>query len=219
MIDMREKSIAVVGNAESIIGASFGAEIDEHDIVIRMNGGVPDYHTIPHIGCKTELLAIASSNVYRGPQSVWFACVVDAYRALNIESGLAPMNHVLFSQPESMWEPEFADGFRDVEVTLVPAEVIAGLLEINKKPHTTGAAVLAWLIWRRGQLGWARFDVYAMDFFRTGDWTVTSRIRKSSRAGETKEDRLYYRNHNMEGEESWFKSELAQCPDIRWRKP
>ncbi|WP_119300054.1 glycosyltransferase family 29 protein [Dongia deserti] len=35
------KSIAIVGNASSLIGHSFGELIDEHEIVVRMNLGFP----------------------------------------------------------------------------------------------------------------------------------------------------------------------------------
>lgn len=34
------KSVAVVGNAQSLFGAGFGPEIDAHDVIIRMNKGI-----------------------------------------------------------------------------------------------------------------------------------------------------------------------------------
>lgn len=38
------KRVAIVGNAKSLLSTEFGAEIDAHDVVIRLNKGFPKQH-------------------------------------------------------------------------------------------------------------------------------------------------------------------------------
>lgn len=52
------KSVAVIGNARALANTTFGADIDSHDIVIRINRApMPD--AISH-GSKTDWLALAT---------------------------------------------------------------------------------------------------------------------------------------------------------------
>ena len=53
------KSVALVGNAESILAGDFGAEIDEHDVVVRMNLGLPRSLPRDAVGERTSLWATA----------------------------------------------------------------------------------------------------------------------------------------------------------------
>ena len=55
---LKNKRIAVVGNAESILGTNKGARIDEHDIVIRFNKGFPSKDPLS-MGVKTDILFLA----------------------------------------------------------------------------------------------------------------------------------------------------------------
>lgn len=53
------KSVAVIGNARALANATFGADIDSHDIVIRINRApMPD--AVSH-GSKTDWLALATN--------------------------------------------------------------------------------------------------------------------------------------------------------------
>lgn len=54
---LKDKSIAVVGNARSIFSKINGKEIDNHDIVIRFNFGYPVYPRAQ--GTKTNILFMA----------------------------------------------------------------------------------------------------------------------------------------------------------------
>jgi hypothetical protein len=58
---VRGKTVAVVGNASSLIdsGESKAASIDSHDVVIRMNAGVPGVLREDRIGRKTTVWATA----------------------------------------------------------------------------------------------------------------------------------------------------------------
>ena len=56
---MAGKSVAIVGNAQSLLDQDFGAEIDEHDHVVRINLGLP--LRLPRDACgeRTTLWATA----------------------------------------------------------------------------------------------------------------------------------------------------------------
>lgn len=56
----RNRRVAVVGNACSIIGTGHGKEIDEHDRVIRFNRGFPDKHP-EDTGRKTTAVFLATT--------------------------------------------------------------------------------------------------------------------------------------------------------------
>lgn len=52
---LHNSSVAIVGNASSILKKNYGNEIDSHDIVIRFNKGFPS----ADVGYKTDLLFLA----------------------------------------------------------------------------------------------------------------------------------------------------------------
>lgn len=52
------KSVAIVGNAESVLSKNFGDEIDKHDVVIRINKGFPSKNKLA-LGTKTTVLFLA----------------------------------------------------------------------------------------------------------------------------------------------------------------
>ncbi len=64
---LSNKKIAVVGNASALLRHEFGPAIDAHDIVVRMNRGVP--HDASSQGTRTDLLVFSVfplvSRVYR----------------------------------------------------------------------------------------------------------------------------------------------------------
>jgi hypothetical protein len=57
-MDIAGKTIAVVGNARSLLASAHGAAIDAHDVVLRMNRGLA---AVPGAqGSRTEILAFAT---------------------------------------------------------------------------------------------------------------------------------------------------------------
>ena len=54
---LKGRSVAVVGNASSILDQGFGEEIDSHDVVIRFNKGFPS----KDVGFKTHILFLATT--------------------------------------------------------------------------------------------------------------------------------------------------------------
>ena len=62
-MDIAGKTIAVVGNAQSLLAMRHGAAIDGHDVVLRMNRGLPEVP--PAQGRRTDILAFATFQLVR----------------------------------------------------------------------------------------------------------------------------------------------------------
>ena len=60
---VRGKSVAVVANAPELLKLAYGDEIDDYDLVIRMNHGVPNAAVEHAIGTRTSILTGGKVNV------------------------------------------------------------------------------------------------------------------------------------------------------------
>jgi len=58
-----DKTVAVVGNATSFVGAGYGEAIDSHDIVVRINAGVPRPDRAADFGTKMNVWGGISSKL------------------------------------------------------------------------------------------------------------------------------------------------------------
>ena len=56
---VRDKSVALVGSAASLLRQDFAQQIDSHDIVIRMNLSIPGIQPVEKVGKKTDVWCIA----------------------------------------------------------------------------------------------------------------------------------------------------------------
>jgi len=59
------KTIAIIGNSRSALELPFGEDIDKHDIVVRMNRGVPTEERKKFIGTKTDLWSCSLNNHFQ----------------------------------------------------------------------------------------------------------------------------------------------------------
>ena len=54
---IKDKSIALVGPASYMVGSGHGNEIEQHDVVIRLNRGIELVENYPNdIGTRTDVL-------------------------------------------------------------------------------------------------------------------------------------------------------------------
>lgn len=60
MIDFANKTVAIIGNSESLFQQNYGHEIDNHDIVCRINRGIPIF---PAQGKKFNCLFYTNENL------------------------------------------------------------------------------------------------------------------------------------------------------------
>lgn len=58
------KSIAIVGNAQSLLNMNLGNEIDSHDVVVRINQSVlSEYHILERIGYKCDIYTASGAGM------------------------------------------------------------------------------------------------------------------------------------------------------------
>lgn len=74
------KSVAIVGNAASLLTAAHGPEIEAHDLVLRMNRGVPANPEAQ--GTRTDVLAFAQFKIvaqylkkFKASHLIWMSTV------------------------------------------------------------------------------------------------------------------------------------------------
>lgn len=58
--DMSGKTVALVGNSSEGLKRKLGKDIDAHDVVIRMNAGVPSVQHFSALGLRTSILAVGT---------------------------------------------------------------------------------------------------------------------------------------------------------------
>jgi len=93
------KSVAVVGNAMSILKYSWGGEIDSCDIVVRMNSAIPTDAVSKSIGTKTNVLTLGRLFCYEDakkagidPSQIW-------WMKFGTETGTRELNKLLSCSP------------------------------------------------------------------------------------------------------------------------
>jgi hypothetical protein len=132
------RTVALVGNATSLIGTDQGAAIDAHDIVVRFNAA-PMPSVTSH-GARTTIIATG--------------IIVE----LELMQARAA-RYVFYLTPEPKYLPRWLAGSEDL--FLCPAETQATLArEIGARP-TTGMMMID--ILRRSRC--ASVDLYGFDFF------------------------------------------------------
>lgn len=196
------QSIALVGNATSILDTDLGEAIDAHDHVCRLNRGIPS-NPQQHwsVGRRTTL--------YVGQ------CPPQAHKfAIKFVPGSHPKRSYAeiqdFAVPEGV---ELAVGFcygtmRDVRLdpTLekawwIPPERIKALEdELGSRPTTGLVAAHMLMSW-----GPSRIDLYGFDFLSSGSWPYPGQVRDPDVSP-----------HDSENEERWFR-ERFEDSGSGWR--
>jgi len=123
---VQDKSVALVGSAQSLLGERLAQQIDAHDIVIRMNLSVPNGHNRKSVGNKTD---------------VWCAA-----RAFVHERTPADTKHILFMKLTKLGDKEWPlIKRRPVDTTRWPATYEEEVLKFVGSPPGTGIRMLYWL--------------------------------------------------------------------------
>lgn len=147
--DLKNKSVAVIGNAQYLFDRNYGKEIDKHDIVIRMNRAAiltSHYYNYHTHGSKTNL---------------WAVWRYDEYENMN----------TIRSVPQPI-QMAFWYGSKNKNVIMYDINMLFSL--INKLDHdhpTTGLMVLDMLSYNKVR----NVSVYGFDWKETPTFTDLER--------------------------------------------
>lgn len=141
---LNHKNIAVVGNASSIMNNEH--DIDKHDVIIRMNEGVPNPQNYRYIGKRTDILALSIE--------------VDKFL---IEFGYKP-KYILWCTPIN--RKRLSEYLKD-NCIFYPIESWNKLQEIIDGRPSTGAMVLDFI---NTYIDFNELHLYGFDFMKTPNW-------------------------------------------------
>lgn len=135
---LQGRSVALVGNSTRLQDYSFGSEIEEHDIIIRINRG-PIIHALSH-GARTDWIATSAP----------------------VSSGLAKgrkVSHVLWMTAKRRRMPAWM--FKNRNVFINPAKNYRALQDRLGTRPSTGIMMIDLL----ARSACSKIDLYGFDFF------------------------------------------------------
>ena len=149
----RDRSVALVGSAESLLWSDFGPEIDAHDIVVRINQGAFAPLQAASTGLRTDYVFLTLTG---GSPRAKLSFLWRARRA-------ATRGVVLMSEKgRTVLRVDLARFFLHY-----PASWQRELIETLGQRPSTGAMAVDLLTRTLGSLD--QLDLYGFDFFRTPD--------------------------------------------------
>lgn len=145
-VDIQDKTVAIVGNSKSLFDYNYGAEIDSHDVVIRMNKCTtlfePKSYTLSH-GDKTD---------------IWCVWRLNAYESFNID------------MPSHTMQMAFWESTSDIPILSYSYPEAMDLMKLfGRNDPSTGLMTLDWVSRRHPKT----VNVYGFDWKKTPTWSDT----------------------------------------------
>ena len=188
------KRVAVVGDAESMLGRGYGEAIDAHDVVVRFNSAWPREAYVADTGSKVNVwcCAISFQDVIRQGYAILFD----------------QLDFIVWPWMNTKTMPEELE---PVAVVLPPEFAYSLSVDIGKVVATSGLIFLAWL-WSKTDYG--SIDVYGFDFLQSGGWSQPKLIDWV--ADEFKGVRVIGggERHDGQKERDWIKANPTRNTDF-----
>ena len=163
---LRDQTIAVVGNGSNLLKARNGDLIENHDVVVRMNRGLPPPGLFPNLGSRTDLWSFSGM--------INIAALVDY--------------HGRFGARWNLWLTEYWGYAHPVVrrgVFVAPPESYRELRSKLQTSPSTGCLTLDFLI---RTTKFKSMTVLGFDFFATGNFNRSVTVQ--TRAAEREKDYL-----------------------------
>ncbi len=165
------RSLAIVGNASSVLDGEYGEEIDDADVVVRFNTGLPaESDKWPNIGKRTTILA---GNYFS--------------RVLWVKAGM-PM--IIYCKTKRCGDDSGVGKWEDPKPHVYTAETSANLLGLMERP-SCGLITVCFLL-ERGKP--RSVKLFGFDFFETPTWYWTF-IAQSPHDGD--KERIWFQNQGF----------------------
>ena len=190
------KSIAVVGSGSSVLSGEYGLEIENHDIVVRINRGYPYERYRKYVGSRTDIWSFGMGN--REDLRIKFNKMFSDRR------------YSMYPWFVSSWVPKY---LREDprHITLPPGFSKAAMSKCGGTPATTGMDTIHFIV-----VGTEckSLSLYGLDFYKTEYW-FKEEDDSIPITYTTKEKRLA---HTPKAEELFLEELIADHKKIKWIK-
>ncbi len=168
------KTVAIVGNATSLLGKKYGKQIDSHDIVIRFNRGYIINEEAQ--GVKTTVWA---SSLY-----------IDE---LELKQKFPGINHIIWLTPKLSLMKEYSLNVKKRMIIYPFLEWFKLYKRMNNTRPTSGAMLIDFLV---NNVNFSSIDIYGFDFFRTNSFYNTTRLNSliADSPHKFNQEEVYLRN-------------------------
>jgi hypothetical protein len=164
ILDLQNKSIAVVGNAQYLFNRKYGKEIDSHNYVIRMNRAAilcSHYYNYYTHGSKTN---------------IWAVWRYDEYENIKLKNN--NMNIIQMA---------FWYGSKSNNILVYKVDMILNLIKILDHTNpSTGLMVLDWISYYNP----SKVSVYGFDWKETPTFTDINRIHDNNISHNYKKEKI-----------------------------
>lgn len=152
---IKGKSVAVVGSSACLLGQRHGSDIDDHDIVIRINRGIPYARYLLDVGGKTNVVSWGMG----GNQ-------LSRYRVFNTLKD--EVNYFIYHWWDRRWVPnDIASHHKHVFIPDSFSRKAA--VGCGNKPATTGTDCIHFIL---TGTECKQLSIYGIDFYKSGYWFV-----------------------------------------------
>jgi len=194
----KHKSIALVGSGGSVLDHEYGELIESHDIVLRINRGVPYKEFQKHVGKRTD---------------VWsYGCGARDDLRRKAYDGMPDMKYSMYPWFGNSWVPDY---LRKLETNIILPERFSrtAMKHCGGNPATTGADTLHFLI---TGTEYKEISIFGIDCYKTGYWfqSVDNSIDISS--SNSKALNRTKQEHKVDFEEKFIEKLVASNANIVW---
>ena len=151
---LEDKSVAVIGSGASILKEEYGKDIDDHDVVVRINRGYPYEQYQKHVGSRTDIWSFGMASDWKNKKKM--------------HELFSDRKFSTYSWWDHNWIPDYVEKL-DTHVTLPPVFSQTAAHYCKNKPLTTGGDMINFLLQGTSI---NKLSVYGVDFYSTGYWFI-----------------------------------------------
>lgn len=181
---IKNKRVAIIGNAASLIGSGYGQEIEAHDVIVRINMAWPRETVTKDIGFSTHIWVTGGGDA----TCPWTKEIQQKFKS---QFTLGIQQHYSFN-------PELEN-----LIPLPYSEIVYPLRDklmiLGGKSPSTGCITIEYF---KILDGFKELNIYGFDFYKTDDWSYPN--------PEFKPKLQVYEHENFAIEEKYIKSILNE---------
>ena len=167
-INLKNKTVALVGPASYMVGSKLGAQIDSHDIIVRLNRGIESIHEYrADVGLRTDILY---SCLIEKPGNAGQYNPENLIKEFNIKAVVAPPHSNFKGISHSTALHELVDNKKaSILANLVPLRIVDHdfhnklAIAVQCKPNTGFMAIYDLI-----RQGIDRLTIYGFSFYLDG---------------------------------------------------